>query len=269
MRRAVYDCFPYNGEIDVLRARLRELEGLVDWFVVIEADQTFSGMPRDLHFDPGDGRISTHTDRVRHLVVRDMPITTDPWIREAWQRDALVRAIGDATDDDLVLVSDADEIPRAESVAAIVSDFENPIFGFRQKMYYFYVNFRNVWGAEANHVWSIAAKRSVFRSVTPTQLRHRVRTGLQAARIVEGGGWHYSYLSMKDAAVREKIRTFAHQEFNNETFLSTIDVASTIARGSDLFGRPYRWAIDNSSDFPRWLTENLEERRRLSWPPQS
>ncbi|WP_296800662.1 hypothetical protein [Variovorax sp.] len=71
--RKVYDCFTYNGEADILAARLHELDEVVDCFVVVEADRSFTGVPKPLRFDAADPRIAAFLPRIRHVAVHDMP----------------------------------------------------------------------------------------------------------------------------------------------------------------------------------------------------
>jgi hypothetical protein len=139
--RKVYDCITYNGEADILAARLHELADVVDCFVVVEADRTFSGEPKALRFDAADPRIASFLPRIRYIAVHDMPVVDEAadavpvvgdwhsdtpksgfWIREKFQRNQIVRGLHDAAPDDLVLISDADEIPRASVVQAMRDD---------------------------------------------------------------------------------------------------------------------------------------------------
>ena len=63
-QRKIFDCFLYNGEIDVLEIRLRELAEVVHRFVVVESDTTFSGLRKTLKFDPCDARIAPFAEAV-------------------------------------------------------------------------------------------------------------------------------------------------------------------------------------------------------------
>jgi Glycosyltransferase family 17 len=264
--RKVYDCFLYNGEIDALEIRLQELADVIHRFVVVESDATFSGLPKAPSFNPLDPRIAPFAARVRYVVVKDMPCTDDPWQRETWQRNAILRGIPDATAHDLILLSDVDEIPRATTVQQMVTDDANRIFGLQLAFYYFFVDYRNVAGPESAITWTVAATRAEFEKVSPHDLRHDVRHRRIPARILPGAGWHFSYLTDK-AGIREKIGAFSHQEFNNENFLRSIDVLGIVRRRADLFNRPsFRWDIVDAKELPRWLQANPKVLSRLSCP---
>jgi len=276
--RRVYDCITYNGEADILAARLHELSEVVDCFVIVEADRTFSGEPKALRFDAADPRIAAFLPRIRYIAVHDMPVVDEVadaaavvgdwhsdtpksgfWIREKFQRNQVMRGLHDAAAHDLVMVSDADEIPRAEIVRAMRDDRRRDVFGLCLAFYYFYANYRNVEGPEASSVWTVAATRATLDRLTPDQLRMRVRSGAQPALILADAGWHFSYLAMSEDAVRAKIRGFAHQEYNSQAFLDAIDIPALLASGRDLYDRPgYAWRVVDKAQAPRWMREQAD-----------
>lgn len=272
-RRKVFDCITYNGEADILAVRLHELSEVVDCFVIVEADRTFSGEPKALRFDASDPRIVAFLPRIRYIAVHDMPVVEEAadavavvgdwlsdtprtgfWVREKFQRNQVMRGLHDAAPHDLVMVSDADEIPRADVVRAMRDNPRHGAYGLCLAFYYFRANYRNVEGPEASSVWTVAATRAQFDHLTPDQLRMRVRSGAQPASILGDAGWHFSYLAMDEAAVRAKIRGFAHQEYNAAAFLEAIDIPALLASGRDLYGRPgYVWRVVDKAEAPRWL----------------
>ena len=266
LRRKVFDCFLYNGELDVLCIRLNELREVVHRFVVVESDTTFSGQPKTVSFDPLEPRIAAFAENIRHVVINDMPKGDDPWRREAWQRDAILRGVPDADATDLIVMSDVDEIPRAATIRELAQDADNDVFGLRLAFYYFFVDYRNVDGPEAAITWTVAAARKQLEAITPNNLRYGVRSGHVPARIVADAGWHFSYLT-DEAGIRRKIAAFSHQEFNNENFLSSIDIVGTVRRSEDLFNRAgFRWSLVDSAELPAWLQGHRRSMSRLFFP---
>lgn len=264
--RRVFDCCLFNGEMDVLAIRFHELNAVVDHFVIVESTLTFSGLPQEISFNPCHPSIAPFAAKVRHIIVADMPETSDPWVREAWQRNAVLRGVPDAAATDLLVLSDVDEIPRSSTIAEMIADSRNEIFGFRLAFYYFYVNYRNVAGPEAALTWTIAATRRQMDDVTPNALRYAVREGRVPARLFDQGGWHFSYL-MDEAGIRRKIAAFSHQEFNTQAFLSQIDIAAIVREGRDFFDRPgFVWKLMPDSDLPLWLRQNRRRLRHLFHP---
>ena len=251
--RKVYDCFLYNGEVDVLAIRLHELDEVVDVFVIVEGTRTFSGLDKPVSLDANDPRIAQFLPKIRHVVVDDLPMGDGAWSCEAFQRNAVLRGLHDLQPDDLVLLCDVDEIPRATVVKRMRDEHVLDIYGFVLTMYYFYANYCNVEGPEAVAVWGVASTGARLATTTPDRLRYEVRAGAVPACIVRDAGWHLSFL-MDDAAVRRKIGAFSHQEYNTAQFLESIDIPALVAAGGDLFGRPgFVWRIVERESAPAWL----------------
>jgi hypothetical protein len=93
----------FFNELEILSIRLKELYDVVHRFVIIEAPVTHQGKPKPLYFRENSERFRTFSDRIHHVVVRDMP-EEDNWQREFYQRNALRGAIPDALADDLYQV---------------------------------------------------------------------------------------------------------------------------------------------------------------------
>ena len=258
MPRRLYDCVLFNGEFDLLALRIRELDTLVHKFVVIESNTTFSGWPKMVRFSKDHSAISAFADRIDFVLVDDMPDTDDAWQRETWQRNAALRGVIAAANDDLVLMSDVDEIPRFECVQQALADQEFAAFGFRMSTYYFFMNYKYV-GKEPKRIWAVAATAGFLETHQPDAVRYAVRDGKLRARIFDEGGWHFSYL-MDDAAIREKIRSFSHQEYNHQDFLKKVNREKLVLRSKGLFGtESEKWAIVNETDLPRYVLEHRED----------
>ena len=108
------DTFKFNGEWDILALRLRTLDKLVDRFVLVECDRTFRGEPKALAFDNPPDEIVPWLPRIRYVRVTDirMPPGKVGRVIDLRQRDCTMRGLDDAADDDVVILSDLDEIPN-------------------------------------------------------------------------------------------------------------------------------------------------------------
>jgi glycogen(starch) synthase len=245
-RPRVFDCFTFFNELDVLEIRLEELSDVVDEFVLVEATRTFSGAPKPLVFAEHRTRFSRFLGRIRHVVVEDLPKSArSAWEREHLQRDAILRGLAGAEPDDLVMISDVDEIPRA----SVVASFDGDVAALRQRMSYYRLNCVNVRG-HAMDPWSVIVRRRLLRS--PQALREQ-RFRLPC---LENAGWHFSYLG-DAAAVRRKIEAFSHQELNVPAFTDLEAIERRMAEGHDLFDRPeVEWRfVPIDASFPRCVHE--------------
>lgn len=272
LRRKVWDCFLYNGEVDVLAIRLNELKDIVDRFVIVVSDTTFSGTRRQFGCSFNyPNIIGELIDRTELVLVTDMPDTPNPWEREYYQRNAITRGLADAAPDDLIMISDVDEIPRADVVREMVDNVRHEAFGLRLAFYYFLLNYRCTSGSEANKVWNCAVTKRLLDTSSPDSIRYLVHmqrcaitdgTTLHMPHIIKDAGWHFSYLG-DDETVRAKIRAFSHQEYNTPEVLDAIDINRIVGEGEDLFGRPgYGWRLVGTEGLPEWVRSQPEMMER-------
>jgi hypothetical protein len=204
----IIDCVVASNETDMLEIRRRELSGVVDEFVVVEASRTHTGHPKPLFFSGISG--------IHHHVVNDMPVVfaptlADRWIVENFQRNCIVRPLGllNAEDDDIILISDIDEIPRAQSIAALPPLLERyKIIVFEQLMKKFFLNNESEF-CDNNVGWlgTVACKFIWLKLVTPQSARMGDPFSQRAARVssnyprdlypyehwLRNAGWHLTW----------------------------------------------------------------------------
>ncbi|MCS6764619.1 MAG: hypothetical protein MO853_12495 [Candidatus Protistobacter heckmanni] len=115
MKPRIYDCFPFFNENILLALRLELMYEHVDHFVIVESTHTFTGQPKKMYFS-WEG-LERYRDKIIHVIVDDMHIhLDDPVKNETYQRNAILRNLKDARPDDLVLISDLDEIPNPKAI---------------------------------------------------------------------------------------------------------------------------------------------------------
>ncbi|APW36522.1 hypothetical protein RD110_04300 [Rhodoferax koreense] len=259
----IFDSFIFFNELDLLEIRLNLLAPHVDRFVLVEATRSFQGQPKPLHFADNRQRFAAFLGKIEHVVVDDFPEGASAWDREHFQRDAIMRGLGDCAAEDLVIISDADEIPRPE---AIPSELEAGMVALlNQRLFYYRLNMGCV---EMSHLpCSAVVQRRDLES--PATLRRRIvashsvmlAQGVAAAaatgpfRIIEDGGWHFSYLGSAQDAVA-KIEAFAHDEFNAPQFKDLDAIEDAIDSGRDLLGRSLTFQIVPDTQLPRYVQDH-------------
>jgi beta-1,4-mannosyl-glycoprotein beta-1,4-N-acetylglucosaminyltransferase len=109
----IVDTFMFYNELDVLEIRLATLDPYVDFFVLVEAEVNHVGGDKELFFEKNKDRFSKWIRKIRHIVVKkdECPTDTNPWSREKYQRECILRGLTGLPDDTLVMISDVDEIP--------------------------------------------------------------------------------------------------------------------------------------------------------------
>jgi len=116
----IYDTFLFDGELDLLEHRLRQNLDATDVFVLIEAAETYRGRSKPLVFAQNRERFAWAAHKIRAIQLNSLgtPQST-PRARAAVQRNVLLMALQDATERDVVLILDADEIPSLPALAAL------------------------------------------------------------------------------------------------------------------------------------------------------
>jgi hypothetical protein len=255
----IYDCFTFYNEYDLLDIRLDLLYNHVDYFVIVEANQKFTNTPKTWNFDAS--RYLHYADKIIYIQVEDMPNSANPWDNEHHQRNAIMRGLEDAEDNDIIIISDCDEILRPEAVDRIRTS-EQTLFALRMPLFNFKFNYMRT-SAGAYDCWAMAARRSVFDDITPNTLRE-IRHSFSGAplqfvnegcELVEHAGWHFGYLGNIEF-LKDKAQSFSHQEVNRPEFLAQIDIETSIAQRTDWghngVDRYAVVALDNY--FPKSLT---------------
>ncbi len=257
----IFDCFIYNGESEVANIRFNELYNVVDTFFIIESDTTFSGQKKQLTFLDQARLMKWPLEKIIYEVhINEIP-DVDPWVNERQQRNALAKVFQIIDKNDLVVISDVDEIPTWQSLLLARDDFSNFFFGFELSLSYFKLNYVNVEGPSSKVVHTVATRLSSESQWTFDELRQGIRNGSIPARIFEKSGWHFSYLS-GDEGIRKKIRSFSHQELNTPEIMERVNVEMLLQQREDLFLRPgFKWEILGTEFLPDFVQSNIESFR--------
>lgn len=268
----IYDCFPFYNELDLLDLRLSELYEHVDQFVIVEATTTFQSTPKQLFLKDNWDRYSKYHDKMIHIVVDDAPGDPDAWVNDIFQRDAIMRGLVDADPEDLIIIGDADEILRPETVQHMRANPKD-IMGFRTPYFNFKLNYMLVDNSESYCVWIVACKRKYLQAPDAFRRQRFELTQLpwayedDSVRMYEHAGWHFTYLGDTEF-VKNKIKSFAHTELNTEFVLNNINVEAMMDKGvgfNPLDARPFvKVALDDY--FPKTVLDNMDKYGALTIP---
>jgi beta-1,4-mannosyl-glycoprotein beta-1,4-N-acetylglucosaminyltransferase len=131
------------------------------------------------------------------------------------------------------------------------------VFGFELSLSYFKLNYVNVAGPASKVVWTVATRKNKQSGHTFDELRMGIRDGSIPARIFQNSGWHFSYLS-DDEGIRNKIRSFSHQELNTPEIMERVSVDLLLQQRADLFARPgFVWEVLGTDFLPDSVKSDL------------
>ena len=239
----IFDCFMYFDEDLVLDVRLNYLDPYVDYFVIVESIFTHRGEKRDLKFDLEKFR--KFKDKIIYIVYDETPGKIEEildkddettktnksiWnaiFRENGQRNYLFKGIENANPEDLILISDVDEIPNLSNTD--LKNIKNKIILFQQEMFYYKFNLKL-----PNIVWTGTKACRKKNLISPQWLRN-VKDRKYAfyrfdalfsnkkfinIKIIENGGWHFTNLKTAKE-IKHKLRSYLH---HREFDLKPLDV---------------------------------------------
>jgi beta-1,4-mannosyl-glycoprotein beta-1,4-N-acetylglucosaminyltransferase len=258
----IVDNFLFYGELDTLELKLETLYDFVDKFVIVESDHTFSNVPKDYILESNFSRFSFWAKKILYLKVKS-PKYNNPWDNEFWSRDQFKIAWGNLQRNDVVLISDCDEIARPEAITYIKSsqyDYYGlicPIFNFK----FNYLNTKNeytIWITAYRYDRNVNYKPSLMRRVAHEQNIFRKR--YSKAICLHHAGWHFSSLGDNEF-VKNKLKSFSHTEFNNPKFIDNVNISKHINENKNHINQsPGSWrSVKLDSYFPKIILENNEK----------
>jgi hypothetical protein len=250
----IYDCFIFNNEVEMLELRLNVLGEVIDKFIIIEGDTTFSGVSKESVYLHNKDRFSQWEDKIEHHFIT-VPNLTRSWDREIYSRNYPLTLPG-FEDEDIIITSDVDEIPNPEAIASVsewISDEEH--FTFQMNFYMYYLNnlFTTNWFGTRVATYKYLKTKTLDKLRESTEDRSKI-TG----SIIDGGGWHFSYCG-GTKMIKSKIQSFSHTEHNNERVLGSVE--TNVKEGKDLFNRDisFRTISITEDEFPEYVVNNKEK----------
>ena len=285
----IVDCFMYYDEDMILDIRLNILDKFVSNFVICEANFNHNGTKREFKFDIN--KFPKFKEKIIYIPLEKQPlnikkinsfdnlllknskILNNALFRENHQRNFLQSKIKDFHDDDLIIISDLDEIPNLEKFI-----YKAKITFFEQKMYYYKLNLLH-----KNFVWfgsKIVKKKHL---ISPQWLRNIKskkyplwrfdiffsETKYNNINFIKNGGWHFTNVKSAEK-IDFKMKNFLHHLEYEESGLGVEDVKKIISEKKVFYDhqadkREKKWDAkinlvkENSQNLPVYITENVNK----------
>ena len=259
---AIYDCFQYFNEDHIVDLRLHILDKYVDYFVISESTKTHQGKSKKINFDINNfpkfkNKIKfVIADYDKELAFQNHTGGESPI--EQHQRNSLINGIKDASQEDLIILSDSDEIPDLTKLSEVKKNKKFIVFS--QKMFMYKLNLQNL--DESNWMGSRITKKKNIRSMQ--ELRNLKFKHYPFWRIdkfnqqIINGGWHFSYMQTPEQ-ILYKIKSFSHGEYNNKN-INEKNIEEKIINNEDIFGRGIKLKkIDIDDTYPEYIVNNKDK----------
>ena len=258
---AIYDCFQYYNEGHIAEIRFNILDKFVDKFVIVESTVNHQGKEKKLNFDIN--KYKKFKNKINYIIVDDTPENIKKSheggesLAEQHQRNSIMRGINEAHDNDLIILSDVDEIPNLEKL----NKFDkNKYAVFSQKMFMYKLNLLNLREDSWNGS-KICLKKKLKSPQWLRDLKFKKYPfwridKTRNIQIINDGGWHFAYLQSPEN-ISKKIKSFAHGEFNKDEFVDVKKIENKIINNEDVFGRGFELKkIDLDKTYPEFIRNN-------------
>jgi Glycosyltransferase family 17. len=224
--------------------------------VLVESTKTFSLKDKPLIFKENKHLFSKFLSRIEHVIIEDLS-SLNPWDNEKKQRNGMMYGLTKCSDEDIIITSDCDEIPRIEAMPSF--DDRGPLMGFKQEMYNYYLNGLT----DTQWCGSKICRYKNLVKASPAEFRDTCLAG--TGLIIPNGGWHFSFLG-NPKKIANKIRAFSHQEYNLPEYTNYSKIQERMDSAVDVFSRqehaPIQYVKVDSS-YPAYITENLNRFKHL------
>jgi hypothetical protein len=265
--RKIYDCFTFFNELDLLEIRLEEHYNYVDYFVIAEANKSHQGFDKEYFLENNWDRYKKYHDKIIHIKVDDMPDDKYTWTLENHQRDALRRGLESANPNDVIVISDCDEMLRPSTFELMRNDTTRKLWICRQPIFWSKINYAQI--EPKNSGYNVNSMAVTFSKLsTPQDIRNQTQWAFHSLpmehvnseiRTIQHAGWHFSYLGDNRQAV-SKLENFAHAEARH--LIKGLNIDEAIGKGLNPIAPsdPGRYAAMILDDyFPKTIVENQEK----------
>ena len=273
MKNKLYDCFIFNNETDLLEIRLNILNNYVDYFIIIESEETFTGLKKKLVFDIKN--YPKFKEKIIYGVINKFPENfSSAWQNESFQRNYILNLLDNANSEDFIMISDLDEIPNLENINLL--DYDEKLIVFEQRLFLYKINY-----GEIKPSWHGTKCIKKINLTTPQHVRNLKthkrynffrldkkffsKTYEDSFKVIKNGGWHFSWLGNTDF-IKQKLESFSHTEMNT-VFINNDDHIEQCIKNLKPLETNQKIDIKKlpiDSDYlPKYILDNLSKYKSL------
>ena len=288
----IFDCFMYFDEETVLELRLNILDKYVDYFVIVESSFTHKGDKRDLKFN--HQKFEKFKDKLIYITYDEEPpeirknlinekdneaiksfkYIENAILRENGQRNEVLKGLESAKDDDIILISDVDEIPNLEKLD--LTKINEKILLFKQDMFYYKFNLKlpnldwtGTKGCRKKFLKSPQWLRNIKDRKYPI---YRLDTLFSDTKYIDikfinNGGWHFSNIKTP-SEIEHKLRSYLHHREFDENPMSVKEIDKIIKNKQAIYDLKVDKKVNKIGDgsklekypiskLPKFLQNNL------------
>ena len=287
MARKVYCCMQFFNEVELLKIKAEELQDVVDVFITSESSKTHSGLDKPLYLENGNFQSSKYQNMLMvNQVIYNTPSSyqelldmepsdethkqiiektargnwwdhkKESYLRDTYEKEMLVNPLlpFGCQDEDIIILGDLDEIPKASAVKKIVNNFQDgEIYNLQHDFYWYFANILK----DEQWYGNIILDYKTLKENSFCELRTHKR-----GNFVKNAGWHMSYFGGVDR-VRQKIASWGEQSLNVPQVINNVEnnIKNCLINSRDLFFRPAKFSLVplTYKTHPEYLVDNQDE----------
>ena len=284
----IFDCTTYYDEELIMDIRFNTLNDQVEKFIVVESLFSHSGKKKKLNFNINN--YSKFKDKIIYIVIEKEPdnLKNSNQLSQSDKRmnslkrieqsyDYMLNGIKDLGEDDLVILSDNDEIPNLRSDQFLRS--KKNIIIFKQLLFYykFNLNYENLtwFGSKAcrkKKLKSMSWLRNLKNKEYPWWRVDVMFSNFKQRdlEIVNDGGWHFTNIKTPEKLL-EKLKNFGHHDEFDESGIDLNFIKSKIENKEVFYDHfldkknPNKWRSNyklkkvSNSILPEYIIKNHQK----------
>lgn len=242
----IYDCFTYFNEEAALEIRINEFKKFDVVHILVESEYSFTGIKKEANYSNSDKKYNN----IKNFICNDIPNNGNPWDNESYQRNYIKKVLlnFNLSDDDIVIISDVDEIPNSKSffnfektqkTASLIMDHYACYFNLLQS--------KQSWPHAKIMTWEYLKQKS------PQEIRHEGNLFK-----INNGGWHFGWLGGVEKMLL-KLKSFSHQELEIQKIADENILQEKLDKNESLWSKDIWKLVKLDSTFPEYLYKNQDK----------
>ena len=260
----IIDVISYNGEVEIFDLRYNILKDFVDEFIVIEAPTTFSNKPKPLYFREhplfGSPKISYYVidenytpEEIAQAYASPNTYGEEHWKREFMQKESIKKALVHLDDEDIVYISDCDEIWKPKEIG-------DGVYKLRQLVYTYHLNNRSgePWAGTFVAKYKNIKNECLNHCRSTSEMRLNVPAHWKPNTHLDDGGWHFTGIGL-DNLRRKLTDSYSVEDYNNPTVQARLE--ENFKNNVDWLAgwdRKFNYFTDES-EWPQYAKDNKEK----------
>jgi beta-1,4-mannosyl-glycoprotein beta-1,4-N-acetylglucosaminyltransferase len=268
MKKIIYDCFLFNGELELLELRLNILEELDCYFVILEAGETHRNQPKSFYYEENKELYKKWHDRILYLKMPSLGFAI-PKHNEWFCRNLFYEIVRDSSESDYFMLSDLDEIPCPKKVEKYIHKNLDEPFCLSNSNFMYKLNLQCLYSWPGTVVFQ---RKYLLYYDEVDSISYFASNGVGFQRLREiragfiqiPGGWHYSWC-FSEAEIARKLSNYSHPEMDTPEVNNERNIRECISKRVSFYPgaeglRKVPLSNENCSDY---LLQNLDKYKHL------